>query len=180
MIIFDLDGTLADCEHRRHYVDPSCDDDACFVFDEVDSHGVPIAGKENKGKWHRSDGIIWKPDWKSFFEACDKDELIKPVAEAFCRYSQSHRIDIWSGRCASVRKKTVKWLGDNYLVPNELKMRPIGDCTPDDQLKEKWLHEALENGRKIEAVFDDRPKVVEMWRRNGIFVFDCNQTGKVF
>ena len=22
MIIFDLDGTLADCEHRRHFVDP--------------------------------------------------------------------------------------------------------------------------------------------------------------
>jgi hypothetical protein len=49
-----------------------------------------------------------------------------------------------------------------------------------EQLKEKWLKQAIKQGKEIEMVFDDRKKVVDMWRRNGIFCFDCNQSGKEF
>jgi len=147
MIIFDLDGTLADCEHRRHFVE----------------------NKKNS-------------DWKAFFEACDDDIPIWPVIYALMIHSQKYEIQIWSGRCESVRNKTEWWLtyvGIDNLY-SKLKMRQVGDYTPDDELKESWLREALERGEKIEAVYDDRPKVVRMWRRNGIFVFDCNQSGKEF
>ena len=62
-----------------------------------------------------------------------------------------------------------------------LKMRPIGDNTADDQLKERWLDEHLAQGRNpIQFVFDDNPNAVRMWRRRGIFVFDVNQSGKEF
>ncbi len=61
-----------------------------------------------------------------------------------------------------------------------IKMRPIGDSTPDDVLKERWLDEALAEGKQIDFVVDDRPKVVRMWRRRGVFVFDVNQSGKEF
>ena len=61
-----------------------------------------------------------------------------------------------------------------------LKMRPIGDSTPDDVLKERWLDEALAQGKNIDFVFDDRPKVIRMWRRRGIFVFNCAQHDKEF
>lgn len=66
-------------------------------------------------------------------------------------------------------------------------MRPIGDNTPDEILKERWLNErcadlitAIMEDRipikhDIEFVFDDRPKVVRMWRRRGVFVFNCAQ-----
>ena len=59
-------------------------------------------------------------------------------------------------------------------------MRPIGDFTPDDELKEKWLDEALSREEIIDFVFDDRPKVIRMWRKRGIFVFNCNQTDEEF
>lgn len=65
-------------------------------------------------------------------------------------------------------------------ILKNLKMRPIGDSTPDDVLKEKWLDEALKEGKNVEFVFDDRPKVVRMWRRRGVFVFDVNQSGEEF
>ncbi len=42
------------------------------------------------------------------------------------------------------------------------------------------LDEALAEGKKIEFFFDDRPKVVRMWRRRGVFVFDVNQSGREF
>jgi len=166
MIIFDLDGTLADCEHRRHFVDINKN----------------IIGGYDQARLREG----WKPDWQAFYEACDKDTLIRPIAIVITSmfghdyYDNSHDLHIWSGRCESVRRKTEKWLEDNYIEYNSLKMRPKGDYTPDDQLKESWLNEALKEGHTIDFVFDDRTKVVDMYRRRGIFVFDVNQTGKEF
>lgn len=102
---------------------------------------------------------------------------------------------IWSGRSESVREKTEKWLHDNLLCfeSHQLKMRPLGDKTPDDQLKESWLDQlckrlsfnfdtgkTIRDCHGIDYVFDDRPKVIHMWRRRGIFVFNCCQHEREF
>ncbi|WGN90708.1 PseT-like polynucleotide kinase phosphatase [Burkholderia phage vB_BglM_WTB] len=52
------------------------------------------------------------------------------------------------------------------------RMRPHGDTTPDDQLKRKWLHSLSPVDRaRLIAVFDDRQKVVDMWRSEGVPCF---------
>lgn len=168
MIIFDLDGTLADCEHRRHFVDERKN----LIYREEDNNIDVRSG--------------WKPDWQAFYEACDQDKPIEPVLSAFIHLTQgepfNHDVQIWSGRCESVRDKTLNWLvnltgycGDKGYWDRRLKMRPIGDNTPDDQLKERWLNEAIAKGKLIDFVFDDRKKVRDMWIRRGIFVFDVSQ-----
>lgn len=180
MIIFDLDGTLADCEHRRHFVDPEKNPEF--------SHRCSPRGKENfqelSGWYHLETNKKFKPDWKAFFKACDKDKPIlhtMQVMRALFNYSDFITpAQIWSGRCESVRDKTERWLQHYGLTYGCLKMRPLGDSTPDDQLKERWLDEALGNGEQVSFVVDDRPKVVRMWRRRGIYVFDVNQSGKEF
>jgi len=134
IVIFDLDGTLADIEHRRHLV---------------------------------SDG---RHEWDKFYEECNNDT---PV-EAVVRMAQVlrhffYRIVIFSGRSEVVRGKTEYWLHRNEVEYDELRMRPDKDYTPDDQLKEAWLSEI--NKEEILCVFDDRQKVVDMWRRNGIRCF---------
>ncbi|MHB1059877.1 MAG: phosphatase domain-containing protein [Rhodanobacter sp.] len=182
MIIFDLDGTLADCEHRRHFItDPLdvCND--CYA-------AIKIGGMEENYQCQtcKRYPAQWKgADWRSFYEACDKDKPIHPVIETFLS-CYTRDVEIWTGRCESVRAQTCDWIckyiynTDQVNPNNMLKMRPIGDSTPDDLLKEKWLDEALAEGKKIDFVFDDRPKVVRMWRERGIFVFDVNQLGKEF
>jgi hypothetical protein len=53
-------------------------------------------------------------------------------------------------------------------------MRPAtggGMFTPDDILKEAWLREQFPDKNNILCVYDDRDKVVAMWRRNGIPCF---------
>ncbi len=40
--------------------------------------------------------------------------------------------------------------------------------------------EAIAQGKTIDFVFDDRPKVIRMWRRRGIFVFNCCQHDREF
>lgn len=176
MIIFDLDGTLANCEHRRHFVDASKNPN----YESLGIH-------PKRPYYHKEIRKRFEPDWKSFYEACDKDKPIEPVISIFTdlwEVSDKYDIEIWSGRCESVMEKTIIWL-DRYLYPikndsYQLKMRPLGDNTPDDQLKEKWLNDWIAEGGEVECVFDDRPKVVRMWRRRGIFVFDVNQSGEEF
>jgi hypothetical protein len=182
MIIFDLDGTLANREHRRHFVDPKKNSEYSFMKGDMMTRMSDGYFKKREGT---SGYTKFKPDWKAFYEACDKDtpiEFVRYVMEVL--YYDEQEIHIWSGRCESVRKKTEEWI-NKYLGGMrrfiELKMRPVGDSTPDDQLKEKWLDDHIAGGGKpIDLIFDDRPKVVRMYRRRGIFVFDCNQTGEEF
>jgi hypothetical protein len=197
MIIFDLDGTLADCEHRRHWVDPRKNSSY-----ELAGY-CPISNPCGDGWYHKITGDEFKPDYEKFEDECDKDSPIVSVLSIFSQLSKVYDFQIWSGRSESCRQKTIQWFYDKWFIgafekslkawiDQNLKMRPIGDFTPDEQLKERWLNdrcsdliEAIIEGRNpskhdIDFVFDDRPKVVEMWRRRGIFVFDCNQTGKEF
>jgi phosphoglycolate phosphatase-like HAD superfamily hydrolase len=153
MIIFDLDGTLADCEHRR-----------------------PLIAGRARGE---------KARWDEFFARCGEDAPIEPVIAVLLALRPQARVQIWSGRSEVVRELTERWLTEHvfgnwawtvraaptmtndHRVP--LRMRPAGDTTPDDALKEGWLraHRAA-GGERVTMVFDDRQKVVDMWRRNGI------------
>jgi len=139
--IFDLDGTLANIDHRRHYV--------------------------TNGNHH----------WDSFYQACVDDTPNTSVVRLYKQLfiSSLHPLTmmptveflIYSGRSESVRDKTKLWLNKNKIIYDELKMRPIGNSQPDQDLKRDWLH-ASGYSKKIIAVFDDRQKVVDMWRSEGI------------
>lgn len=111
------------------------------------------------------------PNWDAFFDACDKDEPIWPVIHVYqaMRSAGHFHVQVWSGRSDAVRDKTEAWLM-KYLghVP-VLRMRRAGDHQPDDKLKESWLDETLPES--ISMVFDDRNRIVEMWRRRGIQCF---------
>lgn len=161
IIIFDLDGTLANIEHRRHFVtDPN--------YGYSGPPGTIVDGKIVRANW--------KPDWDSFYKACVDDTVndsVLRVYEALFRIPEyleraDYVIEIWSGREESVRKETVTWI-NKHMRCGGLKMRPVGDYTPDEELKEKWLMEVgVEN---VLMVFDDRDKVVKMWRRHGVPCF---------
>ena len=133
-IIFDLDGTLALVDHRRHYVN-----------------------KPN-------------PDWDAFYRACVDDEPNKLIVElSQTLYVMGNYIEIWSGRSDIVRRETCRWLKKHDIRHSKLVMREEGDYTPDDELKEKWMDQFFAGHIYRDLlVFDDRDKVVAMWRRRGI------------
>jgi phosphoglycolate phosphatase-like HAD superfamily hydrolase len=146
LYIFDLDGTLALIDHRRHYV-------------EGDTK-----------------------DWRAFFAACVNDVPNTPVVQTMQRLENAgSEIWVWSGRSDEVRKDTVHWLqqhcGLNFGflsigAPERFLMRKAGDFRPDEELKREWLSmvEPPEY-RRLTAVFDDRDKVVAMWRAAGVPCF---------
>jgi hypothetical protein len=80
-------------------------------------------------------------------------------------------VGIFSGRDSISRKETEVWLKENGIQFDFFKMRPQGSFTPDDVLKKEWLDEMISDGKEILCVFDDRDKVVNMWRANGLSCF---------
>ena len=146
IVIFDLDGTLALIDKRR-----------------------AISQKMNG-----------KMDWDIFFDPTniDLDQPNTPVIKmAQMLKSQGFMIVIFSGRSKATKDATTQWL-DRHDVPFDvIKMRPadrsIGGhfhFMKDSDLKQHWLDD-LQIKDDIFAVFDDRNQVVDMWRSNGLQVF---------
>lgn len=172
LYIFDLDGTLALIDHRRHIVE------APWV--KLPEGQKPANGQRLKiidGVTHIRDPKF-TPDWKAFYEACDKDQPNWPVIGTMLQlYSVGCDVRIWSGREDSVKCKTFMWLHLATRIPlikleQMIKMRPEGDYTEDHQMKRKWLHLLSPRERsRLAAVFDDRQKVVDMWRSEGVACF---------
>ena len=142
-VIFDLDGTLALIDDRR-----------------------AISTKDNGNM-----------DWDKFFGPANI-KLDKPnwpvILMAQTLKNAGHRIVIFSGRSKATKDATKDWLNDLDIPFDILKMRPTGGgfkWMKDDVLKKKWLDDLFPNTDDILCVFDDRDKVVQMWRNNGISCF---------
>jgi hypothetical protein len=165
--IFDLDGTLALIGHRINYVRPPSD--ACFTCRGKNRPACPDCAELDVG---------WKADWRKFYAECAKDEPNWPV---ICMMQMvlrdGHQVKILSGRSDEVRSLTIAWLSRHtgllpITVDCMLTMRKSGDYTPDDQLKLDWLRAMPESERyDIAGVFEDRDRMVHMWRQQGLPCF---------
>jgi hypothetical protein len=110
-----------------------------------------------------------KKNWEAFYQACVADQANGPVIRLMqCLHTSGYIIYIFSGRSKIVELETRNWLSIHEVPYFRLKMREVNDTTPDEILKLKWYKEL---GHKIEFTIDDRDKVVQMWRMQGIPCF---------
>ena len=136
-IIFDIDGTIADVEHRRKYVD----------------------GSQPK-------------DWNKFRTETINDTPVQWVVNIAKRYiANGDNVAFFSARNESEREITEQqineWVGAGH---QGVFLRPDGDYRPDEEFKSDLAYKFEEFGGKIDLVFDDRNKVVEMWEDRGTTV----------
>ena len=139
-VIFDLDGTIALIDDRRK-----------------------LSTKDNG-----------KIDWDVFFNP-DNINLDQPnnavITMLRLLKDAGNRIVILSGRSKVTKDATKVWFKKFDVPFDVLKMRPTSRdfmYMPDDQLKQMWLDKLFTNKDDIVCVFDDRQKVVDMWRNNGL------------
>ncbi len=119
----------------------------------------------NEHRQHFLDGET--KDWDAFYAACVDDRPNAPIIKTLKLFvEQDHRVEIWSGRSSAVQRQTVEWLS-KYGIEDygAMRMRRADDYTPDDKLKLSWLEGSI---WRPDLVFDDRDKVVAMWRAQGI------------
>jgi hypothetical protein len=142
-IVFDLDGTIADIQHRVAYVQRP------------------------------------NPDWNLFYKSVAADkvniwclELAKSMAAA------GYNIIVVSARSRESQAATDVWFETNWR-PAGFKysvnlIRAEGDYTPDQILKKSWLDSSGLRDR-ILFVVDDRQRVVDMWRDQGLTCLQCQK-----
>lgn len=115
-----------------------------------------------------------KMDWQTFFDPqnIQFDEPNVPVITSFqALQAAGYKMVVFSGRDDISKKETSNWLKMHGVVPDILRMREHDDFTPDDILKKSWLDEFFPDKSQVLCVFDDRDKVVNMWRREGLTCF---------
>lgn len=109
---------------------------------------------------------VGEKDWRRYFAACYGDKPKRPIVDTLrALKAAGHDVEIWTGRSNEVADKTTKWLADHGLDGIPMRSRANGDHTADDVLKAQWLDEC---SRKPNLVFEDRARVVAMWRERGI------------
>lgn len=110
-----------------------------------------------------------KKNWRGYFAACVDDPPNLPIIALFQALKATGKT-IWivTGRSDEVRSETETWLAEHGAVPDRLLMRRSGDFRPDDVLKRTWLVDGPIPKTRVAMVFDDRDKVVAMWRREGL------------
>lgn len=121
---------------------------------------------------HRVHHLLAEPkDWDSYFALCPLDTPHVGICAAYDAFSYGtmYQVEIWTGRIDKYREATEAWILQHlYYQPNRLLMRATDDRTHDHDLKRAWLHETHERGNEVILVFEDRKRVVEMWRAEGI------------
>lgn len=105
-------------------------------------------------------------DWSTVFE----DTVDETVLELVRLYARSHSIVLITGRSEVCREDTVRWL-DKYNVPFDyLYMKGAGDHTDSAITKETAMKDFVAKNPTCEIVLaiDDRQKIIDMWKDNGI------------
>ena len=149
--IFDIDGTLADNEHRMHHLDNG------------------------------------KKEWDAFFSKQHLDEPYQPVIDvlhALANDRPGDAVIIVTARDERFREETLEWLNKHipWISHDHMYMRPLGFRGNDDIMKVDIIKNWLTNnpGYKVGAIFDDRHRIIDAFRNEGWYTFECNQSRKEF
>jgi len=152
IIVCDLDGTLANCEHRVHHVQ----------------------------RWCTETGRNRKPNWDAFYAGVREDTVHEAVHQLLIHMCGWHIHKEWrvhdvifcTGRPERCRADTEWWLETRTDAPSDytLLMRKDGDFRADYVVKQEILDAHIPKDRVL-FVLDDRQQVVDMWRRNGLACF---------
>ncbi|WP_244818602.1 hypothetical protein [Caballeronia sp. Lep1P3] len=112
-------------------------------------------------------------NWRAFFAACGDDLPNTPVIETLHAHAARRQIWIASGRSDEVRAETEAWLDLHVGMQHieKILMRRAGDRQADDRLKRGWLLDGSIPRERILCVYDDRQRVVDMWRSEGLACF---------
>lgn len=105
-------------------------------------------------------------------DKCDTDEFNEVVYNLLAakHFESGHEIIFVSGREDTYKEKTVVWLRRRFSksYTDLIYMRPAGDKREDSIVKQELYETYIKGKYNVEFVLDDRNRVVEMWRRNGL------------
>jgi len=173
-IIVDIDGTLSNNDHRRHFVDANHPINEKDRISQISLENTPYPDEK---------GFTWRPDWKSFNE-----QMVNDTPNEWCvtlvtqmsvpEWGYPPAIIFVTGREECFRSitecKILKWtrmcVRDNQC---QLFMRPTKDYRADTVIKREIYENHIKDKYDILFCIDDRQSIVDMWRSLGLTVLQC-------
>tara|TARA_B000000565_G_scaffold250158_1_gene222338 strand:+ start:676 stop:1383 length:708 start_codon:yes stop_codon:yes gene_type:complete len=188
LIICDLDGTIANIEHRLHYIKGPKKDWPSFnkacVHDTVNKDVREIlwnmydAGRKNGERptdlQKVSDRFIYFFSGRSEAVRKETEEWLHRwvVSPSNCKEVEINK-DEFDEICGNGRAYTTREYNDKYFqLRPYLYMRKEGDFRNDIEVKREMIHSLNIKPDDVLCILDDRQGVVDMWREEG---FRCLQ-----
>lgn len=107
----------------------------------------------------------------------EEDTLHENVARTIWHLEMTNTIIGVSGRKEKFRKVTEQWWVEQARIrPDEFYFRKDGDDRSDDVVKAEIYEEHIRGRFNIIGVFDDRGRVLRMWRAKGFTTFAVGDT----
>jgi hypothetical protein len=136
IVIFDIDGTLADISQREHHVRTN------------------------------------PKNWNSFFAGMAEDKAVVSLVRLNnILYDAGVHIILCSGRNERHRRETEIWMEREGVHYHEIRLRADDDMRSDVKAKREMLR-GIEKSQVL-FVVEDRSRVVEMWRSEGLLCLQC-------
>ena len=133
----------------------------CYIFD-IDGTLADLSHRLHHIKGETK-------DWRAFFRAVGQDTPIEHICHLARDLASAGCVIVYvSGRSDECRAATEDWIRMYGLPDGRVFMRAEGDHRPDDLVKAELLAELIEAGFAPVMAFDDRNRVVEQWRSNGV------------
>lgn len=105
------------------------------------------------------------------------DTVHQDVARVVWSLERTHNVIGVSGRDEKFREVTEKWWKEHGLiVADEFYFRPEGDVRSDDVVKAEIYEKHIRGRYNVVGVFDDRGRVLRMWRAKGLTTFAVGDT----
>jgi predicted kinase len=102
-----------------------------------------------------------------------EDQINHPVRDIIKSFFEKQMtVILLSGRDSVCRKDTENWLSKHSVGYDQLFMRAEGDQRADTIVKKEMYEQHIENRYNVHLVLDDRPRIVQMWRDEGLLVAD--------
>ena len=131
-VIFDVDGTLANNQHRQSWV-------------------------RNKPR-----------NWKAYNATMSEDKPITNIINMTHIMSRHYMVIVVTAREEDHSTTTIDWLRKHNVYYDSIYFRGKQDYRDDTIVKSEILDKIMAEDIEPVMVFDDRNKVVDMWRQRGI------------
>lgn len=141
-IVVDIDGTIANNQHRAHLLS-----------------GL-VASDENRGT-----KVLAADRWDEFYDLCDKDEPYLDMRSIIKRVAATSQVIYLTGRVERIRGKTVSWLKKHGFPSGTLYMRANDDFRRNSEFKLEALKTKGLTPENVLCIFEDND--VEAFREAG-------------
>lgn len=118
-----------------------------------------------------------KPYGDTVKDECINDLPIHQIIELtkFYYFHSNKQVLIVSGCMENARIPTMQWFDKHGVEWHELYMRHTRDYRPDEILKKEIYIREIKPRYNVVMVYDDRPKIVRMYRELGLKVADVGK-----